>query len=173
MPGDDPDGRATVRPARPADEGALLAVQSALPRPNPDLLRGALSGVGRVLVSAVDGCEAGGVPVGYLLALDRAAAPDTPGDRPATATDDGETGAYIAELAVAPGHRREGRATALLGALFDDLDGGWVTLTVHPENEAARRCYEAVGFRELRREVEFFGDEPALVLGRRVGAGPE
>ena len=159
--------RPRVRDARPADREPLLALQRSLPRPNPDLLRAALDDVGRVLVST-----AADVPVGYLLALGRTAAPDDPSDRRAAVDATGDqTGAYVAELAVAPAHRREGRATGLLAALRDDLEGGWVTLTVAPDNEPARRCYEADGFRELRREPAFFDGDPALVMGRRVDDG--
>jgi ribosomal-protein-alanine N-acetyltransferase len=159
--------RPRVRHARPADREPLLALQRSLPRPNPDLLRAALDDVGRVLVSTADD-----VPVGYLLALGRAAAPDDPSDRRAAADAIGdETGAYVAELAVASAHRREGRATGLLAALRDGLEGGWVTLTVAPGNEPARRCYETDGFWELRREPAFFDGDPALVMGRRVDDG--
>jgi ribosomal-protein-alanine N-acetyltransferase len=165
-------GHPRVRDARREDRGALLALQRSLPRPNPDLLRGALDGVGRGLVSTVDG----GIPVGYLLALGRAAAPDDPADRRSETDtaggrgdDDATTGAYVAELAVAPARRREGRATELLDALRSRLDGGWITLTVAPDNEPARRCYEAAGFRELRRDPDFFDGQPAVVMGRRAG----
>jgi len=158
-----PGGR--VRRARPADRGALLALQSDLPRPNPDLLRGAIEAdLGRVLVSTVDGCEDGGVPVGYLLALGRATGPPTGAGTAPDAPD--ESGAYVAELVVAPGHRREGRATELLSALLSAVDG-WVTLTVAPGNEPARACYESLAFEVLDREPDFFDGDPALVLGRR------
>ncbi len=154
-----------VRRARPEDRGALLGLQSELPRPNPDLLRGALDAdLGRVFVTTVDGCENGGIPVGYLLALDRTAGP------PAGVEADADTlqtrsGAYVAELVVAPGHRREGRATGLLATLSTAVDG-WVTLTVAPENDRARECYRSLEFEVLRRDPEFFDGDPALVMGR-------
>ncbi len=167
MTGDATDGD-RVRRARPADRGALLSLQSTLPRPNPDLLRGTLDAeLGRVLVSTVDGCEDGGIPVGYLLALGRAAGPPVGGEGgPGPPAE--ESGAYVAELVVAPGHRREGRATGLLSALLGAVDG-WVTLTVAPGNESARACYESLGFEVLRREPDFFEGDPALVMGRRSG----
>lgn len=162
-----PAGR-RVRPAVPEDGGALTSLQSELPRPNPDLLRGALSAdLGRVLVSTVDGCEDGGIPVGYLLALGRTAGPPVGGERERAPSAD-EAGAYVAELVVAPGHRREGRATELLSRLLRGV-GGWVTLTVAPENESARACYRSLGFEVLRREPEFFDGDPALVMGRPSG----
>jgi len=162
-----PDGH-RVRRARPEDRGALLALQSELPRPNPDLLRTALdTDLGRVLVSTVDGCEDGGIPVGYLLALGRTAGPPVGAETdPGTSTDD--PGAYVAELVVAAGHRREGRATELLSTVLASVDG-WVTLTVAPENESARACYRSLGFEVLRRDPDCFDGDPALVMGQRSG----
>lgn len=160
-----------VRPARPADRERLLAVQRHLSRPNPDLLRAGLAGVGRCLVSVTPE----DTPVGYLLALGRVAGPvaDDTDEPPAPARredadETAERGAYVAELVVAPAHRREGRATELLDALAADLAGGWITLTVAPGETAARAFYAARGFERLRREPAFFGETPALVLGRRV-----
>ncbi len=153
-PSEDP----RVRPARPGDRDAVLAVQSTLSRPNPALLRAGLdAGVGRVLVSTADDR-----PVGYLLALDRPAGPpaDTDTDaRPAV------PGAYVAELAVAPPRRREGRATGLLRTLLAVVDGR-VTLTVAPDNDPAVACYRSLDFAVLRRAPTFFDGDPALVMGR-------
>jgi ribosomal-protein-alanine N-acetyltransferase len=86
--------------------------------------------------------------VGYLLAV--------PGDE----------GVHVAELVVDPGHRREGRASALLRALFERAGDRAVTIAVAPENEAARACYEAVGFEVRERNPAYFDGDPALVLVR-------
>jgi len=86
-------------------------------------------------------------PVGYLLAV--------PGDGTA----------YVAELVVAPDHRREGRATALLSAYAAGVEGS-VTVTVAPENEAARALYRDCGFEHVRRLPEFFDDGDAVLYRR-------
>lgn len=134
----------SIRPARPEDEQPLRALQSLLPEPSPGLLTVAISS-GTVLVST----EADR-PVGYLLPLY--------GD-----------GAHVAELAVAATHRREGRATALLGALAALLpDGERITLLVERENRAARACYEAAGFRERARRPDAFESGEGVLYEYRV-----
>ena len=87
--------------------------------------------------------------VGYLLAVD---SPERPGT-------------HLAELAVDPDYRREGRGRGLLWAAIDDADGP-VTLQVHPDNDAARALYEAVGFAIVDRRPGFYDDGDALVLRR-------
>ncbi|AZH27249.1 N-acetyltransferase [Haloplanus aerogenes] len=134
-----------IRPAIPADQPALVRLQSHLPEPSPGLLAGTLDETAltpaTVLVS-VEGTE----PVGYLLAV--------PGDDTT----------YVAELVVAPDYRREGRAKALLSACAED--GSSLTVTVAPDNEAARTLYEACGFEKERRLPDFFDDGPALLYRR-------
>ncbi|WP_277555225.1 GNAT family N-acetyltransferase [Halobaculum limi] len=132
----------TVRRGRPADEPTIRSLQSLLREPSPSLVTHALHS-GGVLVDCAGGPD--GPPVGYLLAVD--------GD-----------GAHIAELAVAPDHRREGRATRLLTRLLDGADGT-VTLYVAADNEAARRLYARLGFRQRARRPAFYDDgTDALVL---------
>lgn len=140
-----------VRLATPADASALVRLQSCLSEPSPALLAGALEATegaapATVLVST-DGADD---PVAYLLAV--------PGD--------GRT--YVAELAVAPGNRREGRATALLSACAADAER--LTVTVAPDNEAARSLYRSVGFERVRRLPDFFDDGPALLYRRDASA---
>lgn len=139
-----------VRPARPADEPALSSLQSHLPEPSPSLLTAVLEGdggVGTLLVSAADGPA--GRPVGYLLAV-----------------DSDEEG-HVSELVVSSDYRREGRASDLLTAyLRTRPDGTRVTLTVAPDNEAARSLYEARGFEVAGRRPEFFESGDALVYER-------
>lgn len=150
----DPLARAPDRPireARPADEPALRRLQSHLHDPTPELLEYGLT-VGTTLVTTADAeadrKNASGLPVGYLLAVH------------------GEN-AHVAELAVAPAYRREGRAASLLSALFDRLAAGErVTLTVAPTNEAALALYESVGFERIERRENFFSTGPALILAR-------
>lgn len=136
---------ASIREARPADELTLRHLQSFLPDSSPELLDYGLT-AGMLFVST----DESGTPVGYLLAV--------PGE---------ET--HIAELVVAPGHRREGRASELLESLLDRLPAGRrVTLAVSPDNEAALSLYRDHGFERVEKRDVFFDGEPALVLAREV-----
>ncbi|RDI72345.1 GNAT family N-acetyltransferase [Halopelagius longus] len=138
-----------VRPARPSDRAALSRLQSHLPEPSPSLLA-AGNEVGTLLVST-DGDGPADRPVGYLLAVDSA------------------DGGHVAELVVAPAHRREGRASELLTAYLRERPAGTrVTLTVAPDNEAARSLYEAHGFEVAGRRRDFFESGDAVVYERTV-----
>jgi ribosomal protein S18 acetylase RimI-like enzyme len=65
---------------------------------------------------------------------------------------DGRAGyLFVDELSVLPAYRRQGVATALLQhtlALADEWGLAGVRLLVRPENEAARRLYQSLGFDE-------------------------
>lgn len=144
-----------IRLARPSDGERLRELQSHLREPNRPLLDYAIDGPPLVLVStASEGrrTDANGTPVGYLV------------------TFYSDEAGYVAELAVAPEHRREGRARRLLAAAFDRLrDEGCseIRLAVHAENEPARRLYESLGFEEVGREEEYYADgSEGIVLGR-------
>lgn len=147
-----------VRPARVADRPAVESLQRFVSHPSPDLLD-AWPAVGTLLV-AVDAADR---PVGYLLGV----------------------GAHLTELAVSPDHRREGRATALVEAFADacrsdadatdatdaagaadaaDATDPPLTLLVHPENDDARACYEALGFRRDARVPDAFDGDDGLRL---------
>lgn len=173
-----------VRPARPADRPALRRLQATLPEPAPRLLAYGLD-AGGVLVSDA------GRPVGYLLAvgaafgrgpvgvpdrvrprpppetLGRRGAPETP--VPREASDAGPThagrGAHLAELVVAPGFRREGRATALLDRLIAVAEGP-ITVAVRPDNDPALALYRSRGFDRVERREGYFEAGPALWLVR-------
>jgi ribosomal-protein-alanine N-acetyltransferase len=143
-----------IRLARPGDRERLRELQSHLREPNPPLLDYAIDGPPLVLVSSAAASRTGGngTPVGYLVVFYS------------------DEAAYVAELAVAPEHRREGRARRLLVAAFDHLreEGcSRIRLAVHPDNEPARRLYESLGFEEVGREEEYYADgSEALVMGR-------
>lgn len=127
-----------IRNARPADRDRLRDLQTNLREPNPALLDYAIEGPPVVLVSVNIHDE----PVGYLVAFYD------------------EVG-YVAEIAVTPAHRREGRARGLLGAVFDRLRAegcSALRLTVHPEDAPARQLYESMGFEEVGREESYYGD---------------
>jgi ribosomal-protein-alanine N-acetyltransferase len=127
----------------------LRELQSHLREPNSALLTYAVEGPPLVLVATESG-----VPVGYLVAF----------------YDD--EGGYVAEITVAPAHRREGRAKRLLTTTFDRLRNegcSRVRLAVHPENEAARELYQSLGFEEVYRENEYYDDgSEGIVLGREL-----
>ena len=139
-----------VRAARPTDADRIRELQSHLRQPNPELLEYGLA-VGATLVSVasrpVDGGVTNASVVGYLLPIDAA-------DR---------AGVHLAELAVDPEHRREGRARGLLSAVIDEA-GGPVTLQAHPDNEGALALYDEFGFDVVGRHVDAYADGDALVL---------
>jgi ribosomal-protein-alanine N-acetyltransferase len=145
-----------IRPATLDDRDALRDVRSWLAEPTPNLLEYALTGPPLLVVSTVEsptGSDTtGGRPVGYALAL----------------TSD--EGAYVAEIAVDPAHRREGRATRLLHAVFDharDRHCESVSLAVRADDDAARGLYASLGFGAVRREDEYYADGGDAVILRR------
>ena len=88
----------------------------------------------------------------------------------ALAVADDETG-YLVELAVAAGHRGQGRGSALLDALVDRFrDRGVTTLrvTVRVVDERARSFYEAHGFEERERLPDHYEDCDGLLLARDI-----
>jgi ribosomal-protein-alanine N-acetyltransferase len=140
-----------IRLAHPDDLPRLRAVQAAsLAEPWPDLLEPAIDGAGVVVVATPDaerddsGTE---TPVGYAVAL----------------AD--EESAYLAEIAVAPEHRREGWGSRLLDDLCARLAAsgvGRLTLTVRLDDEGARAFYDAHGFRVRSLVPEHYADGDAL-----------
>ena len=134
-----------IRPAVPADEPRLRAIQSAaLDDPWPELLDVAVDGDPGVLV--VDESEG---PVAYALTV-----PDHPV-------------AYVAELAVAPAMQGQGHGSRLLGTLLDELrDGGFeeVRLTARADDERVRSFYDRFGFGVEDDLPDHYGDGGAGVL---------
>jgi ribosomal-protein-alanine N-acetyltransferase len=133
-----------IRPATPADRPALVRLQSHLPEPSPDLLDAALDDAALTPATALVSAAEDEAPVAYLLAV--------PGD--------GTT--YVAELVVAPDHRREGRARALLAACAERAGDDALTVTVAPDNAAARSLYRDCGFEKRGRLPDFFEDGAAI-----------
>lgn len=126
-----------IREARPADRPAIERLQRHLVEPVPDLLDDATGG--RVLVSTAPASEhESRVAVGYLLWF-----PGTP--------------VYVAELAVAPDYRREGRGGDLFRALFDRLPRGTaVELRVAAENDGAQALYRELCFERVATEADAY-----------------
>lgn len=136
-----------IRPAVPADESRLRAIQSAaLDDPWEELLAVAVDGPPQVLV--VDENEGA---IAYALTV-----PDQPV-------------AYVAELAVAPGLQGQGHGTELLSALFEELrTNGFETvrLTARADDERVRSFYDGFGFSveaDLPEHYDDGGDGVLLV----------
>ena len=69
----------------------------------------------------------------------------------------------LANLAVDPGHRRRGIASALLRGCVDmvrDRGERWILLAARVSNEAAAGMYEKFGFREIGRHAGYYRDPP-------------
>ena len=54
----------------------------------------------------------------------------------------------VLNLAIHPGHRRQGIARTLLAAAFERWPGRWF-LEVRASNEGAQECYRKLGFRKV------------------------
>lgn len=83
--------------------------------------------------------------------------------------DEGE----LANLAVAPEHRRKGIGQALLQAVTTDALGRGTSqlyLEVRESNSAARQLYQAAGFEEVGRRKRYYRHpvEDALILRRTL-----
>ena len=136
-----------IRPATADDLPRLRAIQLAsLAEPWDGLLEPAIDGPPAVLV--VDEADE---PIGYAVAIPQ------------------DTVAYLAELAVAAGHRGEGRGSRLLTALCDQLaaDGfERLELTVRVDDERARNFYEEHDFTEQERLPAHYEDGDGRLLAR-------
>ena len=85
-----------------------------------------------------------GVPVGYATGIKL----------------DGESELY--RIAVLPEFRGQGLAKELL-ARFLEKCGGEVFLEVRSKNEAAIGLYKSLGFEEIGRRKDYYGDDDAVV----------
>ena len=148
----------TIRSAVPDDASRLRRLQAELSEPAPKLLDAAIAQIdttdsknphpraaspagGFTLLVSVDEAN---IAVGYLLALV------------------GET-IHIAELAVDPAYRREGRANALLSTLIEHSDGA-ITVHVAVDNAAAKDLYRSIGFHQQARSDDQFEHAAGLTL---------
>ncbi len=81
-----------------------------------------------------------------------------------------ETVWHVMNVAVAPEHRREGVASALLSELYERVDDEQAryTLEVRRSNDVAIRLYEREGFRAAGMRRRYYQDngEDALVMWR-------
>ena len=138
-----------IRPAVPADESRLRAIQSAaLDEPWPELLDVAISGAPEVLV-----VDPGQGPIGYTLVVP---------DRPT---------AYVAELAVAPPAQGRGHGSRLLETLLSRLraDGfEEVRLTARADDERVRSFYDGFEFVVGEAIPDHYEDGDGVVLVRSL-----
>jgi len=157
-----------TREATPADLPRLRALQGHLAAPWPDLLDVAVDDTpaGGPLALVAEAGRAGpadaGEPVGYALVV-----PDDPETDDGTA--DSARGVYIAELVVAPDHRREGHGSTLLDALAARFSGyDRLRLTTRADDERALAFYRATGFRVLDDLPDHYEAGDGLLLGRDI-----
>lgn len=145
----DTQPRDTLRPARPEDLAALVAIEQACfsgDRISRRSFRRFLDSPGAVLIVA----EAAGGLRGYALLLFRA----------------GTALARLYSLSVDPGARGAGLAARLLAAAERaafDRDRIVLRLELREDNEAARRLYLGAGYRPLGRVPEYYEDGTAAL----------
>lgn len=143
-----PPAGVTLRDVRPAEESALRAIQrDVIDEPSPRLLAAAIDGLGITRVAVDDG------PIGYGFVLV------------------GDGAASVPELAVEASAQRRGIGTALLEALAEcarETGAETLRLTVHADDERARRFYRVNGFEEVDRQRGYFetGSGTAIDLAR-------
>ncbi|HEY5142779.1 MAG TPA: ribosomal protein S18-alanine N-acetyltransferase [Solirubrobacteraceae bacterium] len=76
---------------------------------------------------------------------------------------------HIMNVAIDPGHRRRGSATALLGQIIERVGGeARLTLEVRPSNDGAIRLYERFGFLPAGMRRRYYQDngEDAVIMWR-------
>lgn len=111
-------------------------------------------------------------PVGYVLAVD--GPPDADADQMMDdhERDGAQRRCYVAEIAVAADHRREGHGSALLEAVGNRANAEEVFLTAPAEVGPPRAFYTANGFRVIDRISEYYdsedGAEDGLLFSKRV-----
>jgi len=141
-----------IRRAEPADLPRLRAIQQrVLAEPWPELLAAAIEGTLPVYVVDVEG------PVGYAIVV-----------------TDGESVAYVPELAVDPARQREGHGTRLLAGLRERLtrDGyDQLRVTVLADDDGARAFYADRGFEVLDRIEGHYEAGDGLLLALSLEAG--
>ena len=75
---------------------------------------------------------------------------------------------YLNRMVIDPRFQRKGIGRLVLGKLLDDMKGAKrIELVTHPDNVAALKLYQSVGFVIESRKENYYGDgEPRLTLVR-------
>ena len=147
--------KVAIRPAGAADLNAILALERACysdPWPASSFTQ--LPDNPRVYFAVADDAIAKSI-AGYVVAW--------------FVLDDGE----VANLAVAPGLRRQGVGSTLLDAAIRESQNRGVSnlyLEVRESNQSARRLYASRGFEEVSRRKGYYRSpvEDALILRRTL-----
>ena len=140
-----------VRPAASADRGAVLAIQrAAIAEPWPALLETALEGPPPLYVVE------DGEPVGYAAAI-----------------ADGDSVAYLPEVAIHPDRQGEGLGSLLLDAIVEEFgDHEELRVTVRVVDDRARAFYGRHGFEPVEHVADHFEAGDGIILRRPLdGAG--
>lgn len=136
-----------IREGEPADLSRLREIQaSALAEPSPALLEAAADGPLSLLVIVDE------EPLGYAIVV-----------------TDGDSVAYIPELAVAPERQGNSYGSRLLTHLVADLrDSGYdqLRLTARIEDDRVRSFYAEHGFEPRRRVLGFFENSDGQLFVR-------
>lgn len=137
------------REATDRDLPWLRAIQQrSLDEPWDDLLEPAVDGPPTTLVTTAEGADE---PVGYAVAIPEG------------------TNCYLAEFAIAPQFRREGRGSALMRTLIERLGAEEyerLRLSVRVDDDRARGFYDAHGFEARSLVPDQYESGDALVLER-------
>lgn len=161
-----------IRDAVSADEPVLETIQhDALVSPWPELLETAVRaqalGGPRCLVATP---SASNTPVGYVLAVEGSPEPEQ--DAHSHEPDGVESRCYVAEIAVAAEHRREGYGSALLEAIAERSDAEELFLTARADEALTHAFYNANGFRVADRIPDHYdgddGPQDGLLFSKRV-----
>lgn len=145
-----------IRLARPADLPRLAELERQsfpAPWPEADLARILATPAGLALVAERER----GDLAGYALFL--------------TVVDEAE----LLRMGVETPSRRQGIGRCLVEAAIERLEGagvGRLLLEVRPSNRAARRLYEALGFRLAGRRRAYYGDGEDALIYQRDGPPP-
>lgn len=163
------------RPSRPTDYSRLITLQQSLVSPSPQLLQTvvATQTIGNCLVSITETQTVVGYALWFTSTEQVAEEISTLSNESKDHCDedsveaagsaymvDATGSAHLAELAIHPAYRRQGRGSQLLTAIFNQLTPGTqLTLNVAINNKPARALYETAGFTPICRHEKFYQNE--------------
>lgn len=156
-----------------ADKPVLETIQrESLSSPWPELLDTAVQTQDLLLDGPhcfVATPPASNTPVGYILAVE--GHPDA--DQSADDHEQEETKqqCYVAEIAVAADHRREGYGSALLKTVGKRTDADELLLTARATADTPRAFYTANGFRVIDRLSAYYDSEDSTQDGLLFSKG--